>query len=245
MAAAIGACLEAAAASLSPSFCLRHILSAVPAAGDEASLLSAVGEGTFRLFRIEAGNTLKQLPSALTKRESQVGLAGFSVRRLGRYVGADGSIKIMEYQEQLLTRHAAIHLAHRPTLPMPGSWTTTPARRARRCWWQAPLAASCWWRPRGSCARRCSWRVAWAWPRWRHSARLVGQREAGQDGLGWHCSWKEPEPLPGRRHLRRWQELRGAAGSWPPYFASQALLISSSALTGICGGHHNGRSGGV
>lgn len=40
-------------------------------AGDDPHLISVVGEGTCCLYQIEAGNTLRPLPTALTKRESQ------------------------------------------------------------------------------------------------------------------------------------------------------------------------------
>jgi hypothetical protein len=43
---------------------------ALHAAGEDAQLLSVVGEGVCKVFRIEAGNSLKPLPGMLAKRES-------------------------------------------------------------------------------------------------------------------------------------------------------------------------------
>ncbi len=40
-------------------------------AGDDPQLISVVGEGTCWLYQIEAGNTLRALPTVLTKREAQ------------------------------------------------------------------------------------------------------------------------------------------------------------------------------
>lgn len=40
-------------------------------AGDDPQLISVVGEGTCWLYQIEVGNTLRALPTALTKREAQ------------------------------------------------------------------------------------------------------------------------------------------------------------------------------
>ncbi len=43
----------------------------LPGAGDDTQMLSVVGDGVCKVFRIEAGNSLKPLPSALAKREGQ------------------------------------------------------------------------------------------------------------------------------------------------------------------------------